>query len=97
MNRIDRIGNRSYDRGRQKPETKGGRTYVPYRSTEPESRTISLLAGVDFVAQDKDPEGLTVWKYPDNKEIRRIIDEYLQAQAIRAKQREGQQKYFKVW
>jgi len=53
--------------------------------------------GHDFISQEKDPEGLTVWKYPDNKEIRRIIDEYLQAQAIRAKQREGQQKYFKVW
>ena len=53
------------------------------------------LHGVDFISQDKDLEGLTVWRYEDNKENRRIIDEYLQALEIRQRQRK--EKYFKVW
>lgn len=51
--------------------------------------------GVDWISQEKDTEGLTVWKYADNKENRRIIDEYLQALAIRSRQQE--EKRFKTW
>ena len=46
------------------------------------------LHGVDFVDTGKDIDGTTFWRYEDNEENRRIIDEYLRAQEIRARQRE---------
>ena len=51
--------------------------------------------GVDFVGMRKDAEGMTIWKYSDTEENRRILDEFIHAQRIREEQRK--QKYFKVW
>lgn len=52
--------------------------------------------GIDYADFYKDPEGLTVWKYPDTKENQRIVEEFIEAQRIREAQRK-QQKFYKVW
>lgn len=68
--------------------------YIEVRNRKVEQ--FFYLHGVDFVTTWRDPDGLTVWGYEDNKENRRIIDEYLQAQEIRAQQQQ-EKKYRKVW
>ena len=53
------------------------------------------LHGVDFTSQTKDQDGMTVWRYADTEETKRIIDEYFKALAIR--QRQKTEKRFGAW
>ena len=67
--------------------------YLEVRNRKAEQ--FFFVHGVDYVDMRKDAEGMTVWKYSDTEENRRILDEFIHAQQIREEQRK--QKYFKVW
>ena len=46
--------------------------------------------GVDYVSWEKDiSDGLTVWKYEDNEENRRILEEFREAIRRREAKRNG--------
>jgi len=67
--------------------------YLEVRNRKAEQ--FFYVHGVNYVDMRKDAEGMTVWKYSDTEENRRILDEFIHAQQIREEQRK--QKHFKVW